>query len=150
MHNFDLLVPVFLSLFYSKKITGQIKWVRCCKKYRSFSFPQSLFSCLFKEHVKEKLAFLAGHSAKALTPLPLAVSGIRDFMQTFLYKYMDICTYVFETSKLRHGKWHYKIKMSPEKHHVQWKLENWKRHFMICTYDIWYMIYVPMILWLPN
>ena len=56
------------------------------------------------------LAFLAGHSAKALTPPgPLPVSGKIAILCKFffIYIYMDIGhIYVFKTRKLRHGKWH--------------------------------------------
>ena len=34
---------------------------------------------------KKKNAFLAGHSAKALTLIPLALIGTRDFMHVFFY-----------------------------------------------------------------
>ena len=80
---------------------------------------------------QKKVLFLAGHSAKALTPFPLAVSGTRDFMQV-LFIYGQI--YVFEPAKpgteIGIKK---KSKMSPEKIHVQRKLENRKRPFMKYT-----------------
>ena len=71
-------------------------------------------------HVK-KIAFLVGHFAKALTPPPLPVSGKKSILCKFFFTYIHI--YVFETSKLRLGKWLFKkTKMSLTKIHKQWKL----------------------------
>ena len=54
---------------------------------------------------------LAGHSANSLTPRQ---SGTKGIMQVFFDIWaMGIYEYVLETSKFRHGKWHYKI--SPDK-----------------------------------
>ena len=72
-----------------------------------------------------KLAFLAEKSGKDSTPPPsLPVSEIiAIFFAFFLFL---IKAYIFfETSKLRHGKWSLKkSKMSPEKIHLQRKLEK--------------------------
>ena len=75
---------------------------------------------ILKEHVKKKLAFLVGHSALALTPLPTCTIAIYAF---FLYRH----TNVFGTSKFRNGKWLKKnIKNVSLKIHMQRKLENRK------------------------
>ena len=52
--------------------------------------------CPLREHVKKKFAFLAGHSAKALTPPP--VSGTKVILGKF-FLHIDIHIYVFEISK---------------------------------------------------
>ena len=59
---------------------------------------------MYKGHVQKKIAFVAGNSAKALTPPPLTCGTIA-ICGFFCLKFcIDIYVYVFGTSKLRYGK----------------------------------------------
>ena len=80
---------------------------------------------MYKGHVQKKIAFVAGHSAKALAPPPYLRNN--SDLWIFLKKFcIDIYVYVFGTSKLRHGK-------CPLKKFIyigNWKLEKplFERH----------------------
>ena len=71
-----------------------------------------------REHVKKKLASLAGHSAKA-------------------FLYMDIYMFLKPANSDTENGIEKSSKMSPENKHVQRKLEIWKRHFLKFTRIMW-------------
>ena len=67
-----------------------------------------------RKHVKIKLAFLVGHSVKALTPHPLPVSGSIAILCIF-FLYMDLYMFLKKANSDTENEIEKNLRKSPEK-----------------------------------